>query len=292
MRAAIVAVLLVTCPVAGAWAHVTSTGVAVLDVEGSRLTYRLTLVAPEQEEEIGRVLLAAGGGDADAMAKVSQAARDYARFSVDGTACTPGQATVLGPSTPGVKVMLEIALACPKVAGTLLIRDDWPEVLGGHVQIVMSVRIPGRRPVEFAFLDDRRSATVELSGTTATGWLGFIAMGAEHILSGPDHLLFLLALLALARGFWPIVKIVTGFTIAHSITLSLAALGVVEVPSRIVEPLIAATIVWVAVENLAFPGGARWRWLIAAMFGLIHGGWASPAPSPSSACREMRWCGL
>ena len=55
-------------------------------------------------------------------------------------------------------------------------------------------------------------------------------MGAEHILSGPDHLLFLLALLALAKGFWPIVRIVTGFTIAHSITLSLAALGVVDMP--------------------------------------------------------------
>jgi len=101
-------------------------------------------------------------------------------------------------------------------------------------------------------------------------------MGAEHILSGPDHLLFLLALLALARGFWPIVRIVTGFTIAHSITLSLASLGLVEVPSRIVEPLIAVTIIWVAVENLVFPGGARWRWLIAAVFGLVHGlGFAS-----------------
>jgi hypothetical protein len=101
-------------------------------------------------------------------------------------------------------------------------------------------------------------------------------MGAEHILSGPDHLLFLLALLALARGFWPIVKIVTGFTIAHSITLTLAALGVVEVPARIVEPLIAATIIWVAVENLVFPNGAHWRWLVAATFGLVHGlGFAS-----------------
>src|SRR5215475_10399385 len=114
----------------------------------------------------------------------------------------------------------------------------------------MSVRIPGHPSIEFAFVEDKRSASVELSDATSTGWLSFMAMGAAHILSGPDHLLFLLALLAFARGFWPIVRIVTGFTIAHSITLSLAVLGAVDVPDRIVEPLIAATIVWVALENL------------------------------------------
>ena len=72
------------------------------------------------------------------------------------------------------------------------------------------------------------------------------------------------------------MKIVTAFTVAHSITLSLAALGLVHVPARIVEPLIAASIVWVAVENLVAPGGVGRRWLIAAAFGLVHGlGFAS-----------------
>ncbi len=72
------------------------------------------------------------------------------------------------------------------------------------------------------------------------------------------------------------MKIVTAFTVAHSITLSMAALGLVEVPSSIVEPLIAASIVWVAVENLLAPTGAGRRWLAAAGFGLIHGlGFAS-----------------
>ena len=60
-------------------------------------------------------------------------------------------------------------------------------------------------------------------------------MGLEHILGGIDHLLFLVALLALARGIWQTLTIVTGFTVAHSITLSLAVLGVVDVPSRIVD---------------------------------------------------------
>ena len=276
MRALLAALLFAMAWSHGATAHVTSTGLATLDVNGDRLAYRLTLIASEQEEDIGRALLAAADGDSAAAAKVAQAMRSYARFSIAGAACAPGRITVQGSRAGDSKVVLDMVLACAKSAGTLLIEDDWPDVLGGHFQTVMSVRIPNRPSIELAFVENKRSATVDLSGGTGTGWLSFIAMGAEHILSGPDHLLFLLALLALARGFWPIVKIVTGFTIAHSITLSLAALGLVEVPSRVVEPLIAATIVWVAVENLAFPKGARWRWLVAAAFGLVHGlGFAS-----------------
>src|SRR5438552_140064 len=92
-----------------------------------------------------------------------------------------------------------------------------------------------------------------------TGWVSFVAMGIEHIIGGIDHLMFLLGLLALARGLWQTVQIVTAFTVAHSVTLSLASLGLVDVPSRIVEPLIAASIVWVAVENLVAPAGVGRR---------------------------------
>ena len=111
---------------------------------------------------------------------------------------------------------------------------------------------------------------------TAGTLVFYVGLGVEHILGGIDHLLFLLALLRAGHGLWQTVKIVTAFTVAHSITLSLAALGMVEVPSSIVEPLIAASIVWVAVENLVAPAGAARRWLIAGVFGLIHGlGFAS-----------------
>jgi HupE / UreJ protein len=243
----------------------------VLEVNDGRLAYRLTLVATEQDDGMGRSLLAAADGDAAAAAGVAQTMREHARFSIAGAACAPGRITVQGTRSGDGKVVLEMALSCPKTAGVLAIQDDWQKALGAHFQTVMSVRVPDRPSVEFAFGEGRREATVDLAGTTGTGWLSFIAMGAEHILTGPDHLLFLVALLALTRGLWPIVRIVTGFTVAHSITLSLAALGLVDVPSRIVEPLIAATIVWVAVENLAFPVGTRWRWLVAAVFGLVHG---------------------
>src|SRR4029078_6800322 len=100
--------------------------------------------------------------------------------------------------------------------------------------------------------------------------------GVEHILSGVDHLLFVLALILITRGGWPLVKTVTGFTVSHSITLSLAALGYVHVPQRPVEAAIALSIVFVAAEILRQRQGrgaiaARARWIVALTFGLMHG---------------------
>lgn len=252
-------------------AHVTSTGLAVVEVNDGKLSYRLTVVAAELDPDIGQTLLAAAGGSGAAAQQIALAARDHARFSIGGEPCVPGRFAIRGSAAGDTKIVLEMALACPKATGTLVIRDDWQKTLGEHFQTVMSVRIPDQPSAEFAFAETRREATVELAGGTDTGWLTFIAMGMEHILGGLDHLLFLLALLAPARSLWRTVQIVTGFTVAHSVTLSLAALGVVDVPSRIVEPLIAASIVWVAVENLVTPAGVGRRWLVAAIFGLVHG---------------------
>jgi hypothetical protein len=275
MRRAIAAFALATSWAVSAAAHVTSTGLATLNVDSDKLVYRLTVVATEVDDQGGRLLVAAADGDRAAAERVAGFLRDYARFSIADEPCQPGRITLRGSTAGDGKVVLEMALSCAKSAGMLAIRDDWPEVLGAHFQTVLSVRVPGRPSAEFVFLEDRRSATLDLAAPD-TSWLGFVAMGVEHIVGGIDHLLFLAALLALARGLWPTVKIVTAFTVAHSVTLSLAALGLVNVPAAIVEPLIAASIVWVAVENLVAPAGAGRRWIIAAVFGLVHGlGFAS-----------------
>lgn len=106
---------------------------------------------------------------------------------------------------------------------------------------------------------------------------GFLKLGVEHIWTGYDHLLFLFGLLVVCRTFRSIVGIITCFTIAHSLTLALATLNVVNLPSRIVEPLIAASIVFVGVENLVRRGAEpKGRWALTFFFGLIHGfGFAS-----------------
>jgi hydrogenase/urease accessory protein HupE len=109
----------------------------------------------------------------------------------------------------------------------------------------------------------------------------YSVLGVEHILSGIDHLLFILALLIITRGGWRLVKTVTAFTISHSITLTLATLGYVHIPQRPVEATIALSIVFVAAEILRGRAGKpgltqRAPWVVAFAFGLMHGlGFAS-----------------
>ncbi|HKQ24902.1 MAG TPA: HupE/UreJ family protein [Burkholderiales bacterium] len=104
----------------------------------------------------------------------------------------------------------------------------------------------------------------------------YLKLGIEHILTGVDHLLFVLGLLILARERWRLLVTVTAFTLAHSITLALAALGAVHVPQQPVEAVIALSIAFVAVEIVRSRQGkaglaARSPWIVAFAFGLLHG---------------------
>ncbi|MGH8612027.1 MAG: HupE/UreJ family protein [Gammaproteobacteria bacterium] len=121
--------------------------------------------------------------------------------------------------------------------------------------------------ITFRAHEDRPNGSEPTPGTFGA----FLRLGVEHILTGYDHLLFLFALLIVSPGLWPSIKIITAFTLAHSITLGLATFDIVAVPSAIVEPLIAATIVYVGVENLVRREAPRGRWFLIFIFGLVHG---------------------
>ncbi|HEY9503208.1 MAG TPA: HupE/UreJ family protein, partial [Pyrinomonadaceae bacterium] len=119
--------------------------------------------------------------------------------------------------------------------------------------------------------------TIDLQTTSAANksTLRFLVLGIEHILTGYDHLAFLLALLLAGGSLLRNAKIITSFTVAHSLTLAMATLGVINVPSNLVEPVIAASIVFVGLENL-FRRRLASRWLVTFLFGLVHGlGFAS-----------------
>jgi hydrogenase/urease accessory protein HupE len=105
----------------------------------------------------------------------------------------------------------------------------------------------------------------------------FLPSGIFHIFAGPDHVLFLVGLLLLGGSLLRLLTIVTAFTLAHSITLSLAALDVVDMPARLIEPAIALSIIYVGIDNLMVgKSGRDVRAWIAFFFGLIHGfGFAS-----------------
>lgn len=155
-----------------------------------------------------------------------------------------GEITVHGLQATMVDVLVRTTLADGRVVSRLLRPDD----------------------PAFVFAADETGPVVS----------EYFVLGVEHILFGIDHLLFVLALVLIVRGMGLLVKTITAFTIAHSITLALATLGIVNVPSAPVEAVIALSIVFVAAEIVRGYQGKRGLterapWLVALTFGLLHG---------------------
>ena len=152
-------------------------------------------------------------------------------------------------------------------------------------------RVPVLFPGESSFTLDltgltAKQATQPTVGSVSAqhddhgGWntfLGFLRYGFTHVLpEGLDHILFVLGLFLLSRSWKPVLTQVTAFTLAHSLTLGLAAAGMIHVPGSIVEPIIALSIAAIAIENIFHPEYTRWRLVIVLIFGSIHGlGFAS-----------------
>ncbi|MBP0723673.1 HupE/UreJ family protein [Bacillus sp. RG28] len=101
-------------------------------------------------------------------------------------------------------------------------------------------------------------------------WFSFLKLGMNHILSGYDHLLFLLSLIIARQSFKQFATVITAFTLAHSLTLTLTVLGIIHVPPSIVEPAIALSICYVAIDNIIRKEVSH-RWVLTFFFGLIHG---------------------
>ena len=227
----------------------TTTGLLRIEVAGGRVLYALSVALPELPAASASILVAAANGDRASAEAVAEAARRSVTVDLAGVRCRTGRVRIGGAGANETRATIEIDFTCDASHGRLDITEDWSAFLGEHYQTLGNIRTAsGERQVTFG--EASRTASVDIDRTAATGWLDFVRLGVEHILTGYDHLLFLVALLATARGTWSVVRIVTAFTLAHSVTLSLGALGIVTVPERIVEPLIAATIVWVALENL------------------------------------------
>jgi hydrogenase/urease accessory protein HupE len=131
------------------------------------------------------------------------------------------------------------------------------------------------------------------AGTRPGAWAvvkKFVPAGIHHILIGPDHLLFLVGLLLLGGTVRQLALLVSAFTVAHSITLSLAALNLVSPPARMIEPAIALSIVYVGADNLLVRNGRDVRVWIAFVFGFIHGfGFANVLREMDLPRRALGW---
>ena len=185
----------------------------------------------------------------------------------NGKACVPGTPAL---ASDGDGVIFRNRFACADVGGDIVYRST---VLTDTDPTARQVVLIGEGDNAPQALLGAANTTVTLSAP-APSLLStlerYLVTGIEHIFLGYDHIAFLVAVVLWARRLVPVIKIVTAFTIAHSITLSLATLNVVVIPSTIVEPAIAASITYVAMENF-FTRNIDGRWRITFVFGLVHG---------------------
>jgi hydrogenase/urease accessory protein HupE len=185
----------------------------------------------------------------------------------DGKACESSAATLV-PDGDGV--IFRNTYSCRNLTGDIVYRST---VLTASDPSARQVVLVGEGPNAPQALLDAGSTTVTLSAPAPSLFSTmqrYLVTGIEHIFLGYDHIAFLVGVVLWARRLVPVIKIVTAFTVAHSITLSLAALNIVVVPGAVVEPAIAASIVFVAMENF-FSRDIDGRWRVTLAFGLIHG---------------------
>ena len=251
-------------------AHTNSTGTATIDARSDKISYRLTVVPSELGENAADIPKAASG-DAASAARVAAWLHALVQIAVDGGECSVTRTRIQSSQLGDERVALAVEFACVKAPGQLQLTDRLTTQFGEHYRTIVSVsRSDGQR--EERVLDMLHSQAVfELGQPPASRVFEFIRLGAMHMLSGLDHLLFLAALLAGSRSLRSLLIVVTMFTLAHSVSLAIAVLGLARVSPAIVEPLIAASIIWVAVENVWLEPAALRRYVVAFVFGLIHG---------------------
>jgi hydrogenase/urease accessory protein HupE len=188
-----------------------------------------------------------------------------------GSPAPPDQTTLEKYSVlAGPIIKLQILYVFPQDVTALNVRSTLYAVMPSGHQHMMNVRLNGT--LHEAILD-ARTQEAGFSGVEETKlqtvWR-FTRLGVEHIFTGYDHLAFLLGLLVATTSIGSLIRIITSFTIAHSITLALATFNVVILPTRLTESLIAASIGYVAAENL-LDFRAMKRYYITFLFGLVHG---------------------
>ena len=219
-------------------------------------------------------VLSLGGADAvmvsgrDGFSKLTH---DALQLSLDGRPISPSATSVWSDESGG----LHGRMLYDRTAGSrLVVRSTIVRHLARGHRELLSIRAADGVVLSERMLDAASNeAAADISavgGATSSSAARFLLLGIEHILTGYDHLLFLAGVLVMLRRWRDVVQTITAFTVAHSITLALATTGLLLIPGRIVEPLIAASIVYVGIENLMRDvQGSRWK--LTFGFGLVHG---------------------
>ena len=147
--------------------------------------------------------------------------------------------------------------------------------------VYVRIRLLNNQRLDTIVRPEAPSFRISLADGDAMAMSSFVLLGIQHILTGPDHLLFVLGLLLLVRDRWTLLKTVSAFTLAHSVTLAAATFGLINLPTPLLNALIALSILFVAPEIIRAQNGdtsltIRYPWIVAFAFGLLHGmGFAS-----------------
>ncbi|RZJ04509.1 MAG: HupE/UreJ family protein [Rubrivivax sp.] len=273
-----------------AWAHQASEAFLNYRVDGAAVEQRLDIALRDLDRDLGLDVDGDGnlswGEVRTRWAGIERLASEGVRFTADGKVCQAAGASQpqLEEHRDGMHAVLVTHWQCPAAVGELLVDYRlFTTTDAGHRGLARVagepvVLVPGAGPQRL--------------NTEGRGLGSFIVEGMAHIAGGLDHVLFLATLLLVAvwrregRGWAPretargalteALKLVTAFTVAHSITLGLAASGAIDPPGAVVESLIALTVLLAALDNIRpFVPGPRWA--MVGLFGLVHGvGFAGP----------------
>ncbi len=264
-------------------AHQPGLSTVFVDLGSNRLTAEMILAWQELEDAVpldgnhDRIL--SDDELAAAMARLLRLAEIALSFESDGRMLSlKAPPTVRRDTNDTTGIQFQLTFELPPTEILTVTSDIIAELQRGHSQI-LTVRRDDTTLIETVL--ERNKPTVDLplaalhEQKTPSALRQFLMLGIEHIVTGWDHLAFLFGLLVVGGKLRDAVKIITSFTLAHSLTLALATLNIINIPSRIVEPLIAASVIYVGFENIVRDNFSK-RWMLTFAFGLIHGcGFAS-----------------
>lgn len=288
-----IALLLLSAP---AWGHKPSDSYLSLTVQKDRVEGRWDIALRDLDDAMG---LDADRDGAITWGEVRFKHDEIAAYALPRLTITSGETRcptqaprhLIDNHTDGTYAVLLFTATCPTAIDTL--QADYRLLFDLDAQHKGLLRLTHGQETTSAIFS-QESPMQQFTIGEASRWRQvrqYLHEGIWHIWLGYDHVLFLLALLLPAvlrrvaerweptprflSAFWEVLSIVTAFTLAHSITFGLATVGLIALPSRLVESAIAASVVFAGISNL-YPILARRRWLVAFLFGLVHGfGFAS-----------------
>jgi hypothetical protein len=249
-----------------------TTGIASIAIGDNSIRYSLTLPDVPMPSPLSEQMGFGQPGVTPDYQRLARAIAEKIHFTNDGADCVAAPGQIVPPSATAVIVTTIVDFVCPGKIGDLRIRDDLFDLAGPNLHTLARIEWAGGIQ-QFVFAAEARVTMVSVGAKSAAALSagGSFTLGVAHILNGYDHLLFLLVLTLRGGGLLALLRIITAFTVAHSITLALAAFDMAVVPGRLVEIVIPLTIAWVAAENLFPQYALSRRWFASAVFGLVHG---------------------